>query len=333
MTAKRCAMYYESYRKKPKRRRQRRSFGEWLLQSLLKLIALILIVAILCAAVMYALPPMFFAVEPEGKDLSLTDGLPGSCVNVLLLGTDVLSKNSQRSDAMIIASVGYGRLKLTSVLRDTYVEIPGHGMGKLNAAFAYGGADLAMKTLNQNFGLNIMHYAQVDFVALVKVVDAIGGVEINLTDAEVERLNSTILDARRVFKPLGYVATPVTQSGENIHVDGLQALAYARIRKIDSDFVRASRQRILLNAMLKKLRDNLWNPVMLTRLIRTILESVNTNMSPAQMLSLGEKALLAGTSEQMRLPVDGTYVDDGSKLTVTNRTANRDAFIRFVYES
>ena len=72
MTAKRCVMYYESYRKKPKRRRQRRSFGEWLLQSLLKLIALILIVAILCAAVMYALPPMFFAVEPEGSDEPVT---------------------------------------------------------------------------------------------------------------------------------------------------------------------------------------------------------------------------------------------------------------------
>ena len=84
-------MYYESYKKKPKKRRKRRSFGEWLLQSLMKLIAFLLIVAILCAAVIYALPPMFFAVEPEGKDLSLTDGLPGSCVNVLLLTSFALT--------------------------------------------------------------------------------------------------------------------------------------------------------------------------------------------------------------------------------------------------
>ena len=117
-----------------------------------------------------------------------------------------------------------------------------------------------------------------------------------------------------------------------MHLDGLQALAYARIRKIDSDFVRAGRQRKLLNAMLKKLRENLWNPVRLVRLVKTGLTSVNTNMSPMQILSLGEKALMAGQAEQLRLPVDGTYTDDGSRLNVKDYTANRDAFFRFVYD-
>ena len=329
-------MYYEPYRgnkkkKKKAARKKRLPFGQWLLQGLLKLFAAVLVIAILGAALLYALPPAAFMVERDDADLSLNDGMPGSCIHILLLGTDMLSHNTQRSDSIIIASVGYGKLRLTSILRDTVVDIPGHGKGKLNAAFAYGGPELMMKTLNQNFGLNIMYYAHVDFVALVQVVDAIGGVEIDLTEAERERLNATQLDVKKIFAPLGYTPKEVTQTGESVHLDGLQALAYARIRKIDSDFVRAGRQRKLLNAMLKKLRGNLWNPFLLGRLIKTGFSAVDTNMSPVLVLSLGEKALMAGQAEQLRLPVDGTYTDDGSKLTVNDYTANRDAFYRFVY--
>ncbi|MBQ2641189.1 MAG: LCP family protein, partial [Lachnospiraceae bacterium] len=124
-------------------------------------------------------------------NLALTDGLPLNRLNILLLGTDDLRDGAQRSDAILIATLGYGCFRLTSVMRDTVVDIPGHGKSKLNAAFAYGGAELAMRTINQNFGLNIMHYAHVDFVALVKVIDAIGGVDLPLTDAERQRLNAT----------------------------------------------------------------------------------------------------------------------------------------------
>ena len=329
-------MYYEPYRGKKKRkkaRKKRRTFGEWLVQTLLKLIALMLAVALLLAALLYALPPGLFMVEPEGSNLALTDGLPLNCVNVLLLGTDDLRDGAQRSDAVMIASIGYGKFRLTSVMRDTVVDIPGHGSGKLNGAFAYGGAELTLRTLNQNFGLNLMHYAQVDFVALVKVVDAIGGVEITITDAERERINSTMLETRKIFAPMGYTAHEVTQYGENIHLDGLQALAYSRIRKIDSDYMRTSRQRTLIDAIVKKIRNNLWNIPMMVRLTRTVMESVNTNMSMLQILSLGEKALLAGGMEQLRLPAEGSFTDDGSKLNVTSYPANHEAFMRFVYDS
>ena len=332
-------MYYEAYQKKPKRRqggmwkpRRRRSFGAWLGMGLLRLIALALALALLTLGALYAAPPALFMVEPEGGNLALTDGMPATCLNVLLLGVDDLRDNVQRSDAVLIASIGYGRFRLTSVMRDTQVEIPGHGLGKLNAAYAYGGAELAMRTLNQNFALNIMHYAQVDYVALARVIDAIGGVEIDLTDAERERLNATMLKARRTFEPLGYVAHEVTQYGEHIHLDGLQALSYARIRKIDSDFARTGRQRTLMNAILKKVRANLWNPVLLLRLVRAVIQSVQTNLSPVQIASLGEKALLAGSAEQLRLPVDGAYTDDGSKLIVTDFNDNRAAFMQFVYQ-
>lgn len=327
-------MYYEPYQGKKRKKsapQRRRGFGEWLILALMKLIALVLAVVLVMLGLLYALPPGLFVVEPDGVNLALTDGLPLNRVNVLLLGTDDLRDGAQRSDAVLIASVGYGKFKLTSVMRDTLVDIPDHGKNKLNAAYAYGGPELVMRTLNQNFGLNIMHYAQVDYVALVKLIDAIGGVDITITDAERERINATMLEARKVFAPLGYAAREVTQYGENIHLDGLQASSYARIRKIDSDYARTNRQRTLIGAIMGKIRDNLWNPAMLAKLTRTVMDSVNTNMSMLQILTLGEKALLAGNIEQMRLPVDGSFEDDGAKLNVTSYPANHQAFVEFVY--
>ena len=325
-------MYYDSYKRKPVRpRRRRRSFGNWLAGALLKLLAFVLVLALIAAAALFALPPSIFEVEPEGVELSLTDGLPGSMIHVLLLGMDVNRDSMQRSDAILIASIGYGKLRITSLLRDTYVDIPGHGKGKLNAAFAYGGPELAMRTINQNFGLNIMYYAAADYVAVVRAVDAMGGVEIDISEGELGRLNPSVLEMKSVFAPLGYVATELKNFGENTHLNGLQALAYARIRSLDSDYMRASRQRTLLNAMLKKLRATAWNPVMWVRLAQAVFASVDTNMSVPQIISLGEKAVLAGGFEQLRLPADGSFTDDGSKLILNDKNASREAFLRFAY--
>ena len=328
-------MYYESYGRKkaqkPRARKPRRPFGSWLLQGLMKLIALVLTVVLLCGALLYALPVALFAVEPESANLALNDGMPSSCLNVLLLGTDALNDGLQRSDAILIASIGYGKFKLTSLMRDTVVDIPGYGQNRLNAAFAYGGPLLAMRTINQNLGLNIMHYAWVDYVALVKIIDAIGGITIDVTEEERSRLNATMLKMGKIFKPLGYQAEELVQYGTDVHLNGLQALSYARLRKIDSDYQRTGRQRTVINAIVKKIRQNLWNPVMLKRLTETVMSSVNTNMSYLQILSLGEKALLAGDGEQLRLPVEESFEDDGSKLVITDIAANRQAFMRFVY--
>ena len=325
-------MYYEPYKKKRLRRKKRRTFSAWLAGALARLLALALTVLILGAAALYALPPSLFAVEPEdGADLSLTDGLPASRSNVLLLGVDVLNESLQRSDTMIIASIGYGRLRLTSVLRDTKLEIPGHGKNRLNAAYAFGGAPLVMKTLNQHFGLNLMHYAAVDFVSLARIVDAIGGVDVDITKAEMEQINRNVWDARRIFQPLGYTSEKLKQYGEKTHLTGMQALGYARIRKLDSDFGRTKRQRALLDAMVARVRANAWNPAMWARLLKTLPEVIDTNMSPVQLLSLAEKAVMAGDAAQFRLPVDGSYRDDGSTLTVTDFKVNADAFLRFAY--
>ena len=330
-------MYYEEpYRKrqKPPRRRERRrrGFGAWFFSLILRLVALVLVLAVLAVGLLYALPVSLFAVEPEGVELSLTDGLPASRANILLLDLDMTRENSQRSDSVIVASVGYDQLKLTSILRDTLVDIPGHGSGKLNAAYAHGGPQLVMRTLNENFRLNIMHYVAVDFTALVALVDALGGVEVSVTEAEMTRVNQNIEAARAQLEAHGYSAATLTQCGESTHLNGVQALYFARLRKLDSDFTRAARQRMLLEAMLEKLRKNLWNPALLVRVARALMGSVDTNMSPIQLLSLGEKALAAGTPGQLRLPVDGAYTDDGANLIIDDPQKNIDAFRMFAYD-
>ena len=328
-------MYYEEpYRKKNRvnrSSRRRRSFGGWLIGLCLRLIALLLALLLLGAALLYALPPTLFEVEPGGVELSLTDGLPGSRANILLLGLDVLRERSQRSDSVIIASTGYGELRLASVMRDTLMDIPGRGTSKLNAAYAYGGPELVMRTLNENLGLNIMHYVAVDFSSLVAVVDAIGGVDVEVAEAEVSLINQMLERDRARIEAKGYATTALPQGGGRTHLNGLQALYFARIRKLDSDYSRTRRQRALLSAMLSRIRANLWNPVLLARLGRTLLDATETNMTVVQLMSLGMKALSAGTPEQLRLPVDGSFTDDGSSLRIDDRQMNIDAFRTFAY--
>ena len=327
--------YEEPYRRKRRRRRSRRrerSFGAWLIEGLLRLVALVLILALLAAGALYALPVSLFAVEPEDAQLSLTDGLPESRLNVLLLGLDALRESRQRSDSVLVASVGYGPAKLASVMRDTMVNIPGHGEGKLNAAYAHGGPELVMRTLNENLGMNLMHYVIVDFTALVSVVDAIGGVDVDVTEAEAELINQTMDKDRPKFEPMGYTCPPLSRSGERTHLNGIQALYFARIRKLDSDFGRTRRQRALLAAMLAKIRASLWNPVLLVRLARALIDACETNLSVIQLLSLGEKVLLGGAPDQLRLPVDDSFTDDGSALRVDDWQRNIDAFRMFAYE-
>ena len=329
-------MYYEEpYKRKRKKRqprRRRRTFGWWLAELCLRLVALLLTVLILSACLLYALPVSLFAVEPPDSDLSLTSGLPSNRANILLLGLDERNQNTQRSDTVIIASIGYGKVKLTSVLRDTVMSIPGHGSGKLNAAYAYGGPELVLKTLNENLKLNIIHYIAVDYAGLVRVVDALDGVDLDISEAEMEKINHLINAHRSRFAARGYTAPDLAHSGAGTHLNGLQALTYARIRKLDSDFMRTSRQRALLQALLVRLRGSLWNPVRLVRLGKAILLSAQTDMSPLELISLGEKALAAGAPETLRLPVDGSYTDDGSSLRVNDMQMNIGQFQTFVYD-
>lgn len=330
-------MYYDTYRGKRRRRGGAHSCMGWLMRTFFKLIALIIVLAIIAAGILYALPVSLMNVEPVGIELSPTDGLPGNRINILLLGLDALNEGQQRSDAMMIASIGYDGVKLTSLMRDTMVDIPGQGRHKLNSAHALGGPELVMRVVNETFDLNITHYIAVDFRALVDLVDAVGGVNVNLEEKELENLNKNAYNTYKSISkldPQSYAhyanSTPETRTGD-VRLNGLFATAYSRIRYTDSDYVRTSRQREVLSGFIARLRECYWNPMVYVRLYRVLTNRVQTNLSLPELISLGEKALISGKVESLRIPDDAHMSDDGSSIEITDLQGCVDTLHRFIY--
>ena len=332
-------MYYDTYRGKNRSGRRRRSggCGSWLLGLVFKLIALALALALIAAGVLYAMPVALMNVEPGGVDLALTDGLPGSRVNVLLLGLDYMDEGQQRSDAMMIASVGYDGAKITSIMRDTLVDIPGHGQHKLNSAYSYGGAEMTMRVINETFDLNITNYAAVDLRTLVDLVDALGGVEVSIEENEISHLNSCAWNTYKKIihlDPAKYQhyadSKLVTTAGVQL-LDGLFATAYTRIRHADSDYMRTARQREVLSAMVTRLRESFYRPQIYVNLYNVLKSSVDTNLSLPELISLGEKVLVSGKIETLRAPANEYIVDNGSFITITNPEENVRSVHEFIY--
>ena len=330
-------MFYEE---RPRQRGRRRRGGiiRFLLRLLFKLLALLLV----AAAVAYALPVGLFLIDSESS-FSPAAGLKSSRINVLLLGVDVESQDAQRSDTIIVASIGYNTCRLTSVMRDTVADIPGHGKQKINAAYNYGGAALTAQTLNRNFGLNITKYVVIDFIALAEILNAMGGVDVRITRAEQDEINENMKSAwRKVFSKAGYDPSvtgflDLDFSGADAdgcvcaRLDGFQALNYARIRKLDSDYTRTYRQRKLISAIVQRAKSVWYNPVAIVRVIKQLSRRLVTNLNPLEIVSLALKVVFS-QPDGLRLPVDGTYTDDGSSLSNVDYAANLEAFKKFVYD-
>ncbi len=175
-------------------------------------------------------------------------------VTIALFGSD--SRNTEnihsgRADSIIIASINpkLKSIKLLSIPRDTYVNIPGYGWDKINHAFSYGGEQLLIKTINSNFGLAITEFASIDFLGLANVINAVGGIEMNISKAEMDIINQYLKEIYALEnKP--YVA--MTQYGK-VTLSGEQAVAHCRDRYVGSDFDRATRQRDVITAVLNKI--------------------------------------------------------------------------------
>ena len=330
-------MYYDTYRGKKRRGRKRRSCLGWLIGKLFGLIALAVVLALLAAGLLYIAPVSLLNIENEGMELSLTDGLPTSHANILLLGLDFLDEGPQRSDAMMIASIGTDGMKLTSVMRDTMVDIPGHGRHKLNSAYSYGGAELVMRVINETFDLNITNYAAVDLRTLVDVIDAVGGVEVSVDEKALDQVNKF---AWRTYKKISaqsgdkysrYASSqPLTQAGMQ-KLNGLFATSYSRIRAIDSDYMRTARQREVIAALLKQIKANCWDVNMYRNLLDVARNSIDTNLNLAEMISLGEKLIISGKIETHRVPENAYCSDNGSCIEITDPAGNVRALHEFIY--
>ena len=304
---------------------------------LLKFAALLLAAALLVGGGLYILPVDTFGSHTA---YGATQQLPGGCAHVLLIGLDLDAAETSRSDTMMILSVGKGGVKLTSLQRDTGVYIEGYsGLRRLNAAYAYGGEEGLIRTINQNFGFDLSRWATVDYDSFPGIIDALGGVYISgISGDEAAEVNSNMREQLlRKYRAgeLGqdevleiYYANEL-KSGGDYTLSGIQALAYSRIRKTDSDYGRTNRQRKLISACVDRLKT--FNPVTLIRFFRAVKGGVKTNLTTPELLSLGEKALLAGGVSQTRLPVNGSYTDDGGMFYDVDYKLNRAAFISFVY--
>ena len=172
--------------------------------------------------------------------------LLGGWWHILLLGVDSYSKgnNRQRTDSMIMLSVNLesNEAKLTSFMRDTWVKVPGtkDTYRKLTEMCAVGGPELTMKCLNENFSTQLEDYALVSMASMADIIDILGGIELDVTEAERKALNKGLFD----LSPYSGMEK-LEKSGQQVHLNGNQATAYARIRNIDNDYVRTERQRIV----------------------------------------------------------------------------------------
>ena len=212
-------------------------------------------------------------------------------VNIALFGIDtrdMKSNKNSRSDSIIIASIDkkHNKIKLSSIMRDTYVKIDGHGYDKLNHAYAFGGPELAIKTLNQNFGLGITDYATVNFFGLEEIIDMIDGVKVDVKDYEVNEINKYIKESANIQKVKPDLLTePGVQT-----LSGMQAVSYGRIRKVgNGDYERTQRQRTIIIAMINSLKENgLMNVIKLTGKASSFAE---TSLSTSEMVKLATDIL------------------------------------------
>lgn len=235
-------------------------------------------------------------IEIDKSDVGIKDEVEeklsaysDSVINIALFGIDAEDGGVGRSDSIIIATIDttHKKLKLTSIMRDSYVTIEGHGDDKINHAYAFGGPQLAIKTLNENFDLNIDDFVAVNFTTLPKIIDMLGGVTIDITSEEVSHI-------------------PGIDTAGTYTLTGEQALAYSRIRYASGgDYVRTDRQRTVLSKVFEKVLSI--NFTQYPSLLSEILPMVQTNLDYSEILNLGNEVLKmeVTTLEQERFPRDG----------------------------
>ncbi|MCD7727293.1 MAG: LCP family protein [Ruminococcus sp.] len=228
--------------------------------------------------------------------------------NILLIGTDTRDTSERgRSDSMILVSLNTrtNKLLMFSFLRDIYIYIPGVGSTRLNHAYAYGGAELTMQTIEGNFGIEIDKYVKVDFFSFIEAIDAVGGVDITVTDAEAELINEYLGEINNLVGDKS--GSDKLSCGGDLHLNGKQALCYARIRYIGTDFERTRRQRDVLNQVLEKVENMSLGE--LDTFLDTVLPLITTNISSSEIFSymMNASEYTSYTRVADSIPISGTY--------------------------
>ena len=247
-------------------------------------------------------------------------------INILLVGSDArVGLGGARSDSMILIAYNKEKnsFKLTSFMRDTWVPIEGHGWDRLNAAFAYGGVDLTIDTLNRNFNLAIKNYVTIRFEQFVAIVDQLGGIPVNLYQKEIDYINVEVRDTQLDRTP-----------GVKL-LNGAQTLSHCRDRHVgNGDFERTQRQRTVIKAILQKLQQQR-DPATITRLVSFAMANAKTDLTADKLLTLTLDVLNADnlSFDDTRIPFDGTWENatkSGKSVIAVDFDANRKKLSQFL---
>ena len=221
--------------------------------------------------------------------------------NILLCGCDIDKNGISRTDSIIILSIDHThrKIKMTSLMRDMYLKIPGQGKNKINAAYTFGGGELLLKTIYSNFGMKIDKYVCVDYGVFAAIVDDLDGVEIEIEEMELEQFNKYVRGGKK---------NRITEAGR-YNFNGQQALSYCRIRKVGSDTARTARQRKVMREIIRKCRK--LSPLEAQRIFAVIAPCITTNMTRDDMASLLMEGLdsLNYDTAGLRIPMDGAWKD------------------------
>lgn len=263
------------------------------------------------------------AEETESKPESTPteDVKPKNITNIALFGVDAPKGEAGRSDTIMIFTIDefHKKLKLTSIMRDSYVNIEGHGMDKINHAYAFGGPQLAIKTINQNFKLNVKDFLLVNFSTLPQIVDTLGGVQMDIKDYEVSSLQGEGINAPGTYT-----------------LNGNQTLSYSRIRYVgNGDYERTERQRTVLKAVFSKMVNS--DKAKLPSMIQKLFPMIETSLSNTDIVSLGSKTLDMDIKnlELQRFPLDagstGKMINSIWYLTFDLEAASKQVF-SYIFE-
>lgn len=288
----------------PPRRKRKKNSGVNKAKNIFRAVIAVILVAVIGAGcfVGNAMGKVTYDDKRKNQYVSRSDLARSSSVtNILLLGVDARNPKddtASRSDSMMLISIdkAHNCVKMVSFLRDTWVYIPCvDKKQRLNAACQYDGYNGVVDTIEYNFGIDIDGYVVADFEMFKVLVDSIGGVEVEVSEKE----------AKEVTSHKGRYGNVKLDAGK-YKLTGEQALAYCRIRKIDTDFMRAYRQRTVMQAILKSVKSA--NPIKLVSMASKAAPYIETNLSKAKIISSGLKALpCIGDMAEVRVPFDGTW--------------------------
>lgn len=273
------------------------------------LIIILLILLVLIETLVYRFVKMVNTVDTGERLVTNASMYDDDIMNVLVIGSDARSLDERgRTDSMILLSVNKksDEIVMTSFMRDMYVEIPENGWNKMNAANVYGGPELLMDTIEKNFDVRVDKYVYIDFYSFVDIVDAVGGIEIEVSDEEALGMKDPMAEQNKILG--NKKGTDYLTEGGKLLLNGNQALAYSRLRYVgNADFERTQRQRTVITKIMEKAVT--FNPIKLNNIAKASLSHITTNMTKSELQILANRLpfILKYETKELRIPEEGMY--------------------------